>query len=58
MSLLCYSVDGTGVHLTEDGRTTFCGLAVIDIPTFPRTIESLSCVACERVGDEHREKTT
>lgn len=52
---LCYSgtqggrfggFDGSGVHLTLNGRTTLCGRPVLDEPTVPRTIGPLSCEAC------------
>lgn len=57
---LCYSgdpdgrfggFDGSGVHLTADGRTTLCGLTVVDVPTVPRTIEPLSCARCHEVDE-------
>lgn len=57
---LCYSgtpggrfggFDGSGVHLTLNGRTTLCGRPVLDEPTVPRTIGPLSCEAC--YGADH-----
>lgn len=55
MTVLCYSgtrggrfggYDGSGVHLSIDGRSTLCGRAVLDVPTVPRAVGALSCHAC------------